>query len=167
MAAGRRTLGIDPGSHHLGWAVLAAERGRRPSHLASGVIDAPAGPLAERLAGQARQLEAVCGRWAPGDAAIESVFAGINARSALVLGQARGAVLVTLARHGLSIAEYTPGSVKRAVAAAGRADKAQVARMVALLLGLPGPLRVDQSDALAVAWCHAQGGGPLPMAAPG
>jgi crossover junction endodeoxyribonuclease RuvC len=86
---------------------------------------------------------------------LEEPFHGVNARSLIVLAQARGALLAALAARTVEIAEYSPAEVKSAVTGHGRADKQQVARMVAMLL--PGATRLapDASDALAVALCHA------------
>jgi crossover junction endodeoxyribonuclease RuvC len=73
-----------------------------------------------------------------------------------VLAEARGALLATLAGRGIEVAEYSPAEVKSAVAGNGRADKTQVARMVAMLLGIdPRQLSPDASDALAIAICYA------------
>ena len=94
----------------------------------------------------------------PDVAVLESLFHGVNPRSLIVLAQARGALLATVARLGLPVAEYSPAEVKTAVTGHGRADKAQVARMVVLILGLGSgeKLSSDASDALAVAICYAQ-----------
>jgi crossover junction endodeoxyribonuclease RuvC len=96
-------------------------------------------------------------RWAPDAAAVESPFHGRNSRSLIVLAQARGALLATLSRRGLAPAELSPAQVKSAVAGYGRAEKAQVATMVGLRLGLRDRLPVaDSADALAVAICYAE-----------
>jgi crossover junction endodeoxyribonuclease RuvC len=90
-------------------------------------------------------------------AVLESPFHGMNSRSLIVLAQARGALLATLAGRGLEIREYTPAEVKSAVTGNGRADKEQVARMVRLILGVSGPAwPADATDALAVALCCGQ-----------
>lgn len=102
-------------------------------------------------------MEALVERHAPDVVVLESLFHGINSRSLIVLAQARGGLLATLARAELPIAEYAPAEVKSAVAGNGRADKTQVARMVKMILGLQGTaIAVDASDALAVAICYAQ-----------
>ena len=154
-----RILGVDPGSLHLGWGVLDTA-GSRTLHVASGTLHAPArAPLVDRLVWLAAALDEVLARWRPQVAAVESVFYGSNVRSALVLGHARGAVLVTVGRAGLALAEYAPTRIKQAATGTGGADKAQVATMMAMVLGLTGPLEVDTTDALAAAWCHAQAAG--------
>ena len=95
----------------------------------------------------------------PACVAVEDVFHGRNARSALKLGQVRGVALLAAAQAGLPVAEYAAATVKQAVVGYGRADKRQVQQMVALLLGLDEPPSPhDVSDALAVAVCHAYAG---------
>lgn len=152
-----RVLGIDPGSHNLGWAVV--ERvGSRLHHVASGTARGGAGDFSARIARLMAELEAAVTAHAPKAAALETAFAGKSVRSALVLGQARGAVLLTLARAGLHVTEYTPGQIKQAATGHGQADKLQVQAMVRRLLALPhdAPMGTDTSDALACAVCHAQ-----------
>lgn len=93
----------------------------------------------------------------PDLAALETPFHGMNARSLIVLAQARGALLAALAGSGLEIREYSPAEVKSAVTGNGRADKEQVARMVRLLLATAGDgWASDATDALALALCCAQ-----------
>lgn len=149
-----RVIGIDPGSLHLGWGVVDAH-GSRLRHVASGTVHAPRLPLAARLWHLVQALEAMLLRHQPTVAAVENVFHAKNSRSALVLGQARGAVLVTLARAGLPVFEYAPTQIKVATTGQGRADKQQVQAMVRMVLGVQEVLLPDQSDALAAAMCHA------------
>jgi crossover junction endodeoxyribonuclease RuvC len=87
---------------------------------------------------------------------VEDVFVAHNARSALKLGQARGAAVVALLRQGLPVHGYAPRLVKQAVTGYGQAEKEQVQRMIQVLLELSGPPSSDAADALAVAVCHAQ-----------
>lgn len=91
----------------------------------------------------------------PAIAAVEDVFLANNPRSALKLGQARGAAVVAAMQNGLSVFDYSPRSVKQAVAGYGQAEKEQVQQMVQVLLGLSGRPSSDAADALAVAICHA------------
>jgi crossover junction endodeoxyribonuclease RuvC len=147
-------LGIDPGTRHLGWG-LVTRVGTRAQHVAHGVIDTDASaPLAERLCQIERELCAVVEAHRPTASAVESLFFAKDAQAAAKLGHARGVALLVLARAGLSIAEYPPARVKRAVVGHGRADKQQVARMVATVLGLDAPPRSDAADAIAVALAH-------------
>jgi len=154
--AGRRVLGIDPGSRLCGWGVVYRS-GRHFEHVDNGVIVLDAKrPLGERLAALLERLDEVLAEHAPSVVAVETVFHNRNARAALILGHARGVALAAAARRGLPIHEYTPQQVKKAVTGSGRADKAQIQQMVTLLLELPEAPQVDAADAVAVALCHAQ-----------
>jgi len=149
-------LGIDPGSRHTGFGFVR-RRGDALTALAFGRISCrPSQPLPERLGRLAQELAALVDRWQPTAAALETPFHGLNSRSLIVLAQARGALLATLAGRGLRIREYSPSEVKVAVSGSGRADKEQVSRMVRLILGLrEEKLTSDAADALAVAICCA------------
>jgi len=149
-------LGVDPGSLHTGFGLIDCA-GRSPRLLDCGRISASPGlSVPDRLLVLAEALVALLARERPDIAAVEKPFQGVNARSALVLAETRGALLLTLARAGLAIEEYAPAEVKSAITGNGRADKEQVARMVRLQLGLGDrPLAPDASDALAVALCSA------------
>ena len=148
-------LGLDPGSRFTGWGVVAVE-GSRCRFVACGRIALSASdPLPRRLGVLGCEVEALVARWQPGVAVLEEPFHGVNSRSLIVLAQARGALLATLDRAGLPVAEYTPAEVKSAVTGNGRAEKEQVARMVAMLLpGARGAV-ADAADALAVALTFA------------
>lgn len=150
-----RILGIDPGSRHMGWGVIAVE-GTRVEHVAHGVIDATGdGGFAERLVRIDAALGSVIERHAPTVGAVEAMFFSKDPQSAAKLGHARGVALLRLAHAGLPIHEYEPRRVKRAVAGKGGADKHQVAMVVSKVLGLDGPPASDAADALAVAMTHA------------
>ena len=148
-------LGLDPGLGTTGWGLIRAE-GNRLSHLANGQVRTdPAAPLPTRLADLAVQLEELIAAHLPDSAAVEEVFVNQNPQSTLKLGQARGVVVMTAARSGLTVGEYAARLVKKAVVGVGHADKAQVHAMVARLLpgaAIAGP---DAADALAVAITHA------------
>jgi crossover junction endodeoxyribonuclease RuvC len=114
-------------------------------------------PLVERLGRIAQGLGEIVDTHAPDLAALESPFYHRNPRSLIALAQARGAILAILALRGLVVEEYSPAEVKSAITGSGRADKGQVARMVALTLSLGDEkLPADATDALAVAICCAQ-----------
>ncbi len=148
-----RILGIDPGSRATGWAVVEL-CGSRLRRVASDVLRPVPEPLPERLAAIFDGLVDAIARTAPDAAAVESIFSARGARSALLLGHARGVALLACARAGLATAEYAPSQVKAAVVGYGAAPKDQVARMVQRLLGLGALPRSDEADALAVAICH-------------
>lgn len=148
-------LGLDPGSRFTGWGLVALD-GSRCRFVACGRIAlSPQDPLPRRLGVLGRELDALVDRWRPAVAALEEPFHGVNSRSLIVLAQARGALLATLDRAGLEIAEYTPAEVKSAVTGNGRAEKEQVARMVAMLLPGARGAAADAADALAVALTFA------------
>jgi crossover junction endodeoxyribonuclease RuvC len=148
-----RILGIDPGSNATGYGVVFIE-GSRLCRVGGGTIRTRGDSLGARLAHLQRELERLIGELAPEVAALESVFTAKSARSALVLGHARGVALAACASAGLATGEYSPAQVKVAVTGFGRAEKVQVARMVQRLLGLAAPPPADEADALAVALCH-------------
>jgi crossover junction endodeoxyribonuclease RuvC len=150
-----RVLGLDPGSRTTGWGCVAVE-GSRSRLLACGCIEPPEGaPLPQRLALLAAELQTLLDRFAPAVAVLEEAFHGVNSRSLIVLAQARGALLATLAARAITIEEFSPAEVKSAVTGNGRAGKDQVARMVGMLLPGAAGLRPDAADALAVALCFA------------
>jgi crossover junction endodeoxyribonuclease RuvC len=152
----RIILGIDPGSRITGYGVIRSN-GQRHQYIASGtIVTLRAKTLPERLSLIFLGIVEIMQRYMPEEAAIESVFMAKNASAALKLGQARGAAIVAMSAHGLTVAEYAARSVKQAVSGHGAADKAQVQYMVKLLLNIRGTPAVDAADALAVAICHAQ-----------
>ena len=149
-----RVLGIDPGSRVVGWGVVE-RRGSGVEHVAHGVLrlDGSA-PLELRLVELFARLTETLLHHAPTAVAVEGVFTFRNARSALVLGQARGVALLVAARAGLPVFEYAPAMVKRAIGAGGAGAKEAVSRAVSAFLGLTDAPRADATDALAVAVCH-------------
>jgi crossover junction endodeoxyribonuclease RuvC len=150
-----RVLGVDPGTATTGYGVVEETTAGLRS-LAYGAVTTPARqPLALRLQSIFRELTALAREWQPDAAAVEELYFGVNARTAMSVGQARGVTLLALAEAGLTIAEYSPLSVKQALTGYGGADKRQVQEMIRMLLGLPEiPRPDDAADALAVAVCH-------------
>jgi crossover junction endodeoxyribonuclease RuvC len=151
----RRILGIDPGSRRTGYGIVDV-RGNNLSPVAWGVIrtDASAS-FPERLYRIHEQLAEVIRRHKPTEAAIEDVFLAKNAASALKLGQARGAAIVTCRAHDLPVYEYSAKEIKAAATGYGAAPKEQVAGMVCRLLGIREGVPPDATDALAMAFCRA------------
>jgi crossover junction endodeoxyribonuclease RuvC len=150
-----RIIGIDPGLRRCGWGVIESE-GNRLAYVACGVVTPPVdAPLPERLAALHRALTELLDRHRPDEAAVEETFVNSGARSALLLGQARGVALMTPASLGLPVGEYAANLVKKSVVGAGHAEKAQVMMMVRTLLPASGVESADAADALAVAICHA------------
>lgn len=147
-------LGIDPGSRKTGFGLVDITGGRA-CYVTSGVIRVPDATLAERLKVIFDSVTQLTGQYGPDQLAIEEVFMGKNASSALKLGQARGAAITAAAVAGVPVFEYATRTVKQSVVGQGGADKTQVQHMVKVLLRLPATPQEDAADALAVALCHA------------
>ncbi|MCH5277524.1 MAG: crossover junction endodeoxyribonuclease RuvC [Desulfovibrionaceae bacterium] len=153
-SGGITVIGIDPGSTVTGWGVVREASGVL-SLVACGAIRARGAEFPERLASIYHALNAVLERWQPVEAAVEQVFTAKNASSALKLGQARGVVIAACAAHSLPVRDYPPALVKKSLVGTGRAEKEQVAFMVAQMLGCTRKnWALDTSDALGVALCH-------------
>lgn len=154
-----RVIGIDPGLVSTGWGIIDAQAGNL-KFIACGTINPKATlGLAERLLQLHRDLTEIIAQHKPTLGALEETFSTANGASTLKLGQARGALLVTLAASGLPVGEYSAKVVKKAVVGTGSADKHQVSQMVGVLLPASRePLAAckhDAADALAIAICHA------------
>lgn len=145
-------LGIDPGSRRCGFGVVE-RAGTRLRVIESGVLEPGGLPMAERLGRILGGLDAVIARSRPDAVSVEQVFSGASARSALVLGQARGVALAAAARAGLAVFEYAPSAVKLAFTGNGRAGKDQMLRTARMILGIDAR-RADEADAIAIAVCH-------------
>ncbi len=148
-------LGIDPGLQHTGWGVVNA-RGNQLSFVACGTIHSNAGDaMAARLKELHDGIKKVVTLYKPDEAAIEETFVNKNSASSLKLGQARGALIVSLAIENIPVAEYSANLVKKSVVGSGHAEKGQIAMMVKTLLPASDAKTPDAADALAVAICHA------------
>jgi crossover junction endodeoxyribonuclease RuvC len=151
-----RVLGIDPGSSEAGYGVLDVE-GSKLRFVACGTIMCrPRKPSAERLFELHRGLLEVVEKYKPDAVAIESAFFGLNARTALRLGESRAAAILAAASSGLEVTDYEPRLVKQAVVGRGGASKEQVEGMIRSVVGVgDGPHSEQAFDALAVAVCHS------------
>jgi crossover junction endodeoxyribonuclease RuvC len=151
-----KVLGIDPGTAACGYGIVQ-ESGGRIRALDHGWWRTPAGERPElRLKTIFERVQEVIAAHAPDAVALEESFVGADARTALSVGQARGAVLVAAAVAGVECTEYPPARVKQTVCGYGRAEKAQVQRMVRTILAMDAnPTPNHAADALAVAICHA------------
>ena len=150
-----RILGIDPGSVATGFGVVD-RMGGTLVHVAHGTVRPPRdASLPIRLHFLYRALSQVIEEHRPDAVAVEQVFVAASPRAALVLGQARGAVLAAVAAGGLSVAEYAPAQIKQAVTGSGAAPKSQVQAMVRRILALERAPAADAADALAAAIRHA------------
>ena len=149
-------IGIDPGSRITGYG-LVERRGRDIVFVGSGVIRAGgSGPIAGRLLTIKRELDGVIERYRPASLAVEEIFMAKNPKSTLTLGEVRGIVLLAAAEAGIPIFEYSPREVKSSVVGSGAAHKSQVGAMVSRLMRLDHePETEDETDAIAVAFCHA------------
>ena len=156
-------LGLDPGTAATGYGIVRVEGNRLRSVDYGCVLTDAHTPPEERLATIGRAIDALLAEHEPAAAAVEEVYVGGNPRTALAVGQARGAVLTICGLRYVTVAEYSVSAIKTAVCGYGRADKSQVQRMVAAGLGLPAPPKSDHAaDALAAAICHAS---QIPLAA--
>lgn len=144
--------GFDPGSLITGFGLVALEQDGTISHIAQGVIRLnPKDRLEDRLKSLAQDLSKILTNYSPKVAIVENVFSYKNLRSALVLAQARGAIIATLGLFDIPTHDLTPTAIKLIITGRGRAEKFQVAEMVALELKIKAPSSQDASDALAAA----------------
>ena len=163
-----RIFGIDPGSERTGYGCIESS-GSCHRLVACGTLSAPPrSTFPERLLVIHSGLKALLERHRPECVAIENIFFAKNVRSALKLGHARGIALLAASQASIPVVEYSPAEIKRSVVGYGRAEKAQVQRMMKLLLGLDAvPSPHDAADALAVAICHLHSGFGLARTAAG
>jgi len=155
MRRGRLILGVDPGVASTGVAVVTEKDGRYASVAYDCIRTSPKDPFPDRLAllhGECRRLVDL---HRPDALAMERLFFARNARTAIAVGQAQGALLLAVAGTKIEVFMYTPMEVKMAVTGDGRAEKSEVALMIQKILGLDCiPRPDDASDALAIAYCH-------------
>jgi crossover junction endodeoxyribonuclease RuvC len=150
-----RILGIDPGLQKTGWGIIDVN-GNALTFVASGLVKTQASlPLYARLALLDEGVQKAVRLYKPAQAAIEETFMNNNARSALKLGQARGALILSVARTGLEVHEYAANLVKKSIVGTGHASKDQMGMMINTLLPKAGKVSEDEADALAIAICHA------------
>ncbi len=156
-----RILGVDPGSRLTGYGIVDVI-GTEIRHVAHGTLNIASTtgkatlPLEDRLLLIYQGLTQVIETYRPDTLSIEKVFFAKNPVSALKLGQARGAAILTAKILGLNVVEYAPTEVKSAIVGHGRADKDQVARVLEMMLGKQDFKTSDASDGLALAMCHAR-----------
>jgi len=150
-----RIFGIDPGSRVTGYGVIDTQ-GNKSIYVGSGVIATKEKEFHKRLHVIFKEIETLMAQNQPDVVAIENVFMHRNADSALKLGQAKAAAICGTFESGLTVYEYAARQVKQAVVGKGSAEKEQVQYMVKIILGIKNrELRLDESDALAIAICHA------------
>ena len=150
-----RIIGIDPGSRITGYGIIDVS-GSGFSFVSCGVVKStPSLKFPQRLKELYDGISLVAKEHKPTYAAVEDIFFARNPKSALKLGQARGAIIMALMTNHMTVDEFTAKQVKQAVAGYGQASKAQVQHMVRVLLGLTSSPSEDAADALAVAICLA------------
>ncbi|MFG1858062.1 crossover junction endodeoxyribonuclease RuvC [Actinomadura geliboluensis] len=156
-----RVMGVDPGLTRCGVGVVDGAPGKRLRLVHVSVVrTAPDEDHALRLVGIEAGIEALMEEFRPDAVAVERVFSQHNVRTVMGTAQAAGIAMLAAARRGLPVALHTPSEAKAAVTGNGRADKAQVTRMVTRLLALEtAPSPADAADALALAICHVWRGG--------
>jgi crossover junction endodeoxyribonuclease RuvC len=151
-----KVLGIDPGTAACGYGIVHESDGRLRATCHGWWRTSPRERPERRLLVLFEGVRDLIARHGPDAVALEESYVGADARIALSVGQARGAVLVAASSAGLECVEYAPARVKLAVCGYGRADKGQVQRMVRTILALDAPPEPSHAaDALAVAICHA------------
>ena len=151
-----KVLGVDPGTAVTGFGVVTAAPGRNGLLIECGVLRPRAtDTLPNKLKAIHEGVRELLGRHHPDVVAVEGVFYGANARSTVILGHARGVILLAAAESGLPVVEYSPAMIKKAVTGRGAALKPQVGFMVARLLQLAeAPRPADAADGVAVALTH-------------
>jgi crossover junction endodeoxyribonuclease RuvC len=147
-------LGIDPALGTTGWGVIDVQ-GNTSTFVAGGVIKTNAkNTHPQRLKTIYDDMQEIIQTYKPEQVAVEEVYVNSNARTSLLLGQARGITLLVPSLHDVPVFEYTPTEIKKAIAGSGKAAKEQVQLMVKTLLPTAGFITHDTSDALAVSLCH-------------
>jgi len=147
-------MGIDPSLANTGWGVVSLEANHL-KFIACGSIASKENDISKKILYIYSELTNVINEFKPYEAGVEETFVNVNPASSLKLGQARGAIFLTLAQAGVNMYEYSPTKVKKALTGVGRAEKDQVMHMVKLLLPGSSVQNFDESDALAVAITHA------------
>jgi len=149
-------LGIDPGIGRLGWAVIE-KSGSSVKAIDYGCIETEVnGDIGERLVIISREVKALIKKHNPNAFSTEDLFFGNNSKTAMVVGQARGVIILAASESKIPITSYTPNQIKIALSGYGRADKKQIAQMVKMTLKLKEiPKMDDTTDALAIALTHA------------
>lgn len=150
-----RVLGIDPSSQSTGFGIIESVEDRY-AIVDYGIIKPHRKLLFHQKIHEIKQeVDRLIESYSPDEVAIENPFYAQNIKTAITLGQVRGAILVSIASHNCILFEYSPLEIKKAVTGYGRAEKGQVKSMISALLEIPGEnLQPDASDALATAYCH-------------
>lgn len=149
-------LGIDPGIGRCGWSIVEYKSTKFKVIDYGSIETTPNGKIEERLLIISDEIMGFMKKYKPDVMSIEELFFGANSKTALLVGQARGVILLCAAEHKIPVAIYTPLQVKMALTGYGRADKAQIGQMVKAILKLEKvPKLDDTADALAISITHA------------
>lgn len=147
-------LGVDPGLNHTGWGIIKIT-GNNMGYIASGTINTKAvESMGSRLKKLASGIDNIIEQYKPDECAVEETFINKNPQTSLLLGHARGALILALALKGFIAHEYATRLVKKTVVGNGRAEKQQIIAMLGYLLPGSNVSNADAADALAVAICH-------------
>jgi crossover junction endodeoxyribonuclease RuvC len=158
-------FGIDPGSARTGYGCVRTDGSRHRLVTCGAIRTRASSTFPEKLLVIHSRLTTLLAECRPDAVAIENLFHAVHARSALMLGHARGVAMLAAAEFGVPVFEYTPAEVKRVVVGYGRAEKPQVQHMIKMMLGLAeAPAPHDAADALAVAVCHIHSRPPARVA---
>ena len=148
-------LGLDPGLRKTGWAVIEVYK-MKEKHIANGVVSTnPKLHMVHRLENIYTKIYHILDTYSPMYASVEKVFVNKNAQSSLLLGQARGVILLALARENIGIGEYSPNEVKKNIVGYGHATKIQMIKMLQQIFPNIKITNEDSADALALAICHS------------
>ncbi len=163
MKIPQRIIGIDPGLTKTGVGIIEVKNNSLYFVAAETIYSSPSDPMATRLLHFHQELVRIIKTHQPDEAAIEETFVNMNPVSSLKLGQARGALILSLALCGLKVSEYASTAVKKAIVGVGRAEKTQVQMMIKILLPKADFKTEDEADALAVAVCHHNNKSIIPV----
>lgn len=149
-------IGIDPGTNITGYGIIKYKK-NTCSQIASGIIKLPSSnPIPQRLKIIYNELDKLIKTYKPDEFAIETAFYGKNVQSAMKIGYARGVSILAAVNNGIPTNEYSPREVKKSVVGKGAATKEQVNFMIKTLLNIKtDKMKSDETDALAIALCHA------------
>ncbi len=149
-----RVIGLDPGLLKTGYGIVETDEKDKILHIESGKIVPPEKDFFGKINFIYENLISIIDEFSPDEAACETIFYGKSVKDLIKISHVRGVVLLALKRSGISIYEYSPSQVKKAVSGYGNASKSQVLFMVKKILDMPSPGSFDAADALAVALSH-------------
>jgi crossover junction endodeoxyribonuclease RuvC len=148
-------LGVDPGTARIGWGLVEEQGGKITAKAYGCITTDKIDSQAERLSQLYTAFTKLLRTYKPKEMGVEDLFFATNAKTAIAVGQARGVILLAAARAHIPVSSYSPMTVKKTICGSGSADKAQVGKMITLILNLKEiPKPDDTADALAIATTH-------------